>query len=102
MNYIVTRHIGAVEWLQSKGINGKVVAHLDPDILQPQDCVYGNLPMVLAWKICQMGAHYHHISIVVPEQMRGRELTAQEMSEVGARVDRFFVSREGTAGEFNQ
>ncbi|RME81516.1 MAG: CRISPR-associated protein Csx16 [Zetaproteobacteria bacterium] len=93
--WFVTRHEGAVRWAQEKGIHvDRIVAHLDDAVLeeiQPGDVVIGTLPLHLAAKVCEKGAKYLHLSLDLPPQARGRELTPEEMDRFGARLEAFEV-----------
>lgn len=83
--WLVTRHPGAVEWVQRHGPGFDChVQHLAPEAVQPGDRVIGNLPMHLA-------AQYWHLVLRVPEQARGQELSAQQLSSLGATLQRFHV-----------
>lgn len=82
----VTRHAGAIDWALSKGIPAERVAHLDPSLVRPGDVVIGALPAHLAAEICERGGRYLHLALDLPEEMRGVELTAADMSRYGARL----------------
>ena len=77
---VVTRHKALVDLLREKGIisgDCDYMEHAGVDDVQGRDVV-GNLPLHLA-------AHCHTITSVamsVPLEMRGRELTLDELREV--------------------
>ena len=75
----VTRNQGALDWAQGQGINAVPLAHLDPAAIRAGDIVIGTLPVHLAAEICAKGAHYRHLTMDIPANARGRELTADEM-----------------------
>ena len=86
MRWFVSRHPGAVEWLTEQGLEvDRMIAHLDIRQIQPGDWVLGTLPVSLAAEVCARGARYVHLHVPVPAALRGQELTAQQMREVGAR-----------------
>ena len=90
--YFVSRHAGAQEWAQRNGFeNAEAVAHFDPSVVEPGDMVIGTLPVNLAEQVCQRGGRYFHLSLQVPQEMRGVELNANQMEELGASVREFIV-----------
>ena len=93
----VTRHAGAREWAKRQGIIVDDVAeHLDPECINPGDLVIGSLPVHLAAEICRRGGRYKHLSLEIPRDMRGQELSADDMEKYGARLEEFFItSRDG-------
>ena len=93
---IITRHQGAVEWIQAvMGIeNAQVVTHLDQetiDGLQKGDQVIGVLPVHLIAELNMKGVRTYALIMNVPPELRGKELTAQDMSKLGARVEEVLV-----------
>lgn len=95
--WIVSRHAGALEWLRSQGIEGEAVAHLRPELVQPGDRVVGTLPLQMVAALCARGASYLHLSLDVPAELRGRELSAAQMAQCGARLEGFEVRPTGAA-----
>jgi CRISPR-associated protein Csx16 len=92
--YFITRHPGAVAWARNEGIEaGEVVEHLDVANIQAGDTVVGTLPVNLAAQVCARGARYLHLSLELPPDMRGKELTAEDMQRLGARLEAFHVQR---------
>lgn len=90
--WFVTRHPGAVEWARRKGlIVDRQIAHLDPERIAPGDTVIGILPVNLAARVCERGARYFNLSLDLPADARGRELSADELEAYGARVEEFVV-----------
>jgi CRISPR-associated protein Csx16 len=90
----VTRHPGAVEWAARQGIAvDKTVAHLDPDEIRPGDVVIGTLPVHLAAEVCAHGARYLHLVLDLPGELRGRELSAEQLLRLGARLEEYSVER---------
>jgi CRISPR-associated protein Csx16 len=90
--FFITRHPGAREWAREEGIAiDRLVDHLDPEDVQPGDTVLGTLPVNLAAKICAKGAKYFHLSLDLPAEWRGRELTAEDMRRFGAALAEYRV-----------
>ena len=90
--YFVSRHPGAVEWAAQQNFHvDALVAHLDPTQVQPGDTVMGSLPVHLAAQVCEHGGAYWHLSLALPAELRGRELTAADMQQMGAHVHPYQV-----------
>lgn len=88
MYYAVTRHTGALEWLQQHLQHAFThLNHLPNHYpLQPGDVVVGTLPIQMVAHINQQGARYMHLHINLPPQLRGQELTAQQLNTLGAQL----------------
>ncbi|ENM3854308.1 CRISPR-associated protein Csx16 [Vibrio cholerae] len=92
MRYLVTRHRGAREWCLQQGYQvDQQLPHLTPDIIQPGDLVIGILPLPMAAQIQQNGARYLHLSLDVPEALRGKELDSATMACLGAKLQEFRI-----------
>jgi CRISPR-associated protein Csx16 len=88
----VSRHPGAVEWAKRQKLAvSQFVPHLDWAQVQPGDTVIGSLPVNLAAHVCASGAAYWHVSVIMPADMRGRELSATDLERLGAQVQAFEV-----------
>jgi CRISPR-associated protein Csx16 len=88
--YFITRHPGAIAWAQQQGISvDQQIAHLDINLIQTGDTVIGSLPVNLAAEVCKKGGIYMHLSLNVPEQWRGKELSAAQMTECGAHLESY-------------
>lgn len=96
--YLVSRHPGVREWLRRQGIRCDChLDHLVKQSLRPGDQVIGTLPLQLASWVCEQGAEYWHLSLQVPLEWRGQELSADQMEACQARLEPFLVQR-GPAG----
>lgn len=94
--YFVSRHAGAAEWFARQGLAvDRTVAHLDVNAIGAGDVVIGSLPVNLAAQICARGARYWHLSLALPPESRGRELSADDMARLGARLQEFQVTACG-------
>lgn len=95
---LVTRHRGAVEWLERQGITAdKVVTHLDETELaefRTGDRVIGTLPPQLLAALCDRGVRCDILVIDASEEQRGQELGADELEAAGARLMRAFLTLE--------
>jgi len=89
----VSRHPGALEWATGEGFAvDRQVAHLDSTTIQPGDVVIGTLPVNLAARVCERGGRYLHLSLELPPERRGRELSAADLRQYGARLEEFRVT----------
>lgn len=92
ITYFITRHPGAVAWAHQEGIEvSQLIDHLDVELIQPGDVVIGTLPVNLAARVCALGGRYLHLSLELPQEWRGRELSAADMRRFGARVEEFSI-----------
>jgi CRISPR-associated protein Csx16 len=91
--WLITRHPGAVSWFAEQGIHiDEHLPHLDAEKISPADVVYGSLPIHLVAKICEAGAQYWHLSLDMPSQLRGQELSSTQLKRINARLERFVVT----------
>lgn len=92
--FFVSRHPGAAAWAQTQGLAvDRLVAHLDPAEVGAGDMVIGTLPVNLAAAVCSKGARYVHLTLDLPPDWRGRELSAADMAACGARLEAYRVER---------
>lgn len=90
--FFVSRHPGAVEWATRQHLHvDRVVPHLDLALVQSGDKVIGSLPVNLAAQVCAKGAAYWHLSVELSAELRGRELSADELEQLGARLQAFDI-----------
>ena len=87
---IVTRHAGLMAWLETQGITGGVISHVtSPDQVAGR-VVYGALPLHLA-------AEADEVVVVdmprLPAELRGVDLTPEQMENAGATLSRYRVER---------
>ena len=94
ITWFVSRHSGAIEWAKRQDLQIKRwVNHLDPAEVEVGDTVIGTLPVNLAADVCKRGAHYLHLSLKVPAEWRGRELTADDLRSLAAHIEPFFIEQ---------
>jgi CRISPR-associated protein Csx16 len=91
--YFVTRHSGARDWAVEQGFEvDEMLDHLDLERVRPGDTVIGSLPVNLAAEVCSRGGRYLHLSIDLPRERRGTELTAEDMRALGARLQEYDIA----------
>ena len=91
--YFVSRHKGAIDWARAQGIEARHIEHLELDAINAGDKVLGTLPVSIAAEVCARGARYFHLSLDVPASWRGRELTAEDMTLLGAVLEEFYLEK---------
>jgi len=92
--YLVGRHEGAREWFARHDVRGdEIHEHFDVGLVKPGDTVVGTLPINLVAEVCGRGGRYVHLSMRVPAEFRGRELTSEQLDEFGAKLEGFVVER---------
>jgi CRISPR-associated protein Csx16 len=94
LTYLITRHPGAKLWAEEEGITVDAqLDHLEVDRVQDGDIVIGSLPVNLAAAVCSRGGRYFHLSLELPQEWRGRELTPENMRRFGAQLEEFKVNK---------
>ncbi|MEB4589713.1 CRISPR-associated protein Csx16 [Candidatus Thiothrix sp. Deng01] len=92
--YFISRHPGAVDWAEAEGFHvDQRLAHFSVDIVQPGDTVLGTLPINLVADVNARGGRYFHLTLELPADMRGRELSAADMRRYGARLESYSAQR---------
>ncbi len=90
--FFISRHPGAREWAKNQKLAvDSFVPHLDPTQVKPGDTVIGSLPVNLAAQVCAKGATYWHLSLELPAELRGQELTALDLTRLGACIKPFEI-----------
>ena len=85
---IVTRHPALVEFLRENGIEGELLSHATEEAVAGRR-VYGVLPMRLA-ALCET---FTEVSMVVPQELRGKELTLEQVKELQPELVTYKVER---------
>ena len=85
---IVTRHPALVEFLREQGIVGEVVSHATEDTVKGKH-VFGVLPMRLA-SLC---GRFTEVSLTVPAELRGKELTLEDIKGLNPTLTEWVVRR---------
>lgn len=93
--YFITRHIGALDWAKVKDVHFDVhLTHLlNFDELKSGDVIIGTLPVNIISQINELGVRYVHLSLDIPPQLRGVELTAEQLDECQASLEEFHVKK---------
>lgn len=92
MIYLVSRHPGAIRWCQQQSFAiDSILSHLDPALIAEKDIVIGTLPINLAAEIQEKGARYIHLSLRVPYELRGVELTSEKLDEINASLQEYSI-----------
>jgi len=92
--WFVTRHSGAIDWAEEEGFHiDSMLTHLDISQVKKGDTVIGSLPVNLAADVCALGARYFHLSVDLPEKLRGVELTKDIMRSCNARLEEYKIER---------
>ena len=90
--FFVSRHPGAVVWAMRQGLSiDHVVPHLDPTQVRAGDTVLGTLPLPLAANVCGRGARFLHLTVKLPHELRGQELSADQLQALGAKLCEYRV-----------
>lgn len=81
-------------WAQRQALSiDRYVAHLATEQIKPGDTIIGSLPVNLAAAICARGARYLHLSMELPEHLRGQELSADQLESLGARLTAYRIEQ---------
>ena len=82
-------HLAAI-WAQRAGIPFDVqIPHLNPASVSQNDTVIGTLPVQSVAQICAQGARYLHLTFDMPADKRGGELSADDLTTLGAQLRAF-------------
>ncbi len=93
--YFISRHPGAIEWIEQQQIHYDIhLLHLDLSLIEPGDTVIGSLPVNIAEQVCQRMASYQHLSLELPQHLRGMELSVVDMQRVGAKIQGYVIKKE--------
>jgi CRISPR-associated protein Csx16 len=90
--WFISRHPGAKVWAAEQGLRiDQHLTHLDTACIQRGDTVIGTLPVHLAAAVCSQGARFFNLSLDLPANWRGRELSADELRQCQARLESFDI-----------
>lgn len=92
--YFISRHSGAIAWVESQGFHvDQQLAHFEVNVVNAGDSVLGTLPVNLIAEVNQRGGRYFHLTLELPAQLRGQELTAAMMQAHGARLEEYLAQK---------
>jgi CRISPR-associated protein Csx16 len=93
MIYLVTRHPGALAWMREQFQEPvQHVTHLDDsNTLHVGDCVAGILPAHQISALNARGVRYLHLCVDMPASLRGQELSAEQLNQLGAHLQEYRV-----------
>lgn len=94
---LISRHPSSIAWVKNKVTVDKVLTHLTADDiaqLTPEQTVIGTLPIHLAAAVCEKGATFVYLSLDTPPELRGAELSVEQMDALGARLESYRVIKE--------
>lgn len=90
--WFISRHPGAKEWAKTQGLTVDItIEHLEVDMVKHGDVVIGTLPVHIVADLCKRGARYLHLSMDIPENFRGKELSGDQMTTFGAQLEGYVV-----------
>lgn len=94
--YFVTRHAGALKWAKLKKLQFDVhLLHLSNfDQLQANDIIIGTLPINIVYELNRRAVRYVHLSLDIPAELRGAELTAEQLDMCKAQLEEFTVQKQ--------
>ena len=90
--FFISRHLGAITWAKQQGFQvNEQLTHFDPTQTKQGDMVIGTLPINLVAKVCDKGGRYFHLSLDLPVEARGKELSPDDMTRFNARLEEYKV-----------
>ncbi|MUK39228.1 CRISPR-associated protein Csx16 [Aliivibrio fischeri] len=91
----VSRHPATIEWAKMKGLAIDAwVEHLDESVLLNHgDHIVGTLPINIVEALNSKGVMYSHFSLNLKKELRGKELTMEELLSCQPRLDGYTVTR---------
>jgi CRISPR-associated protein Csx16 len=95
MIYLISRHAGAIEWL-TETINQPctLIDHLTEEMeFKNNDWVIGTLPLTKIATICTQGAKFFLLEVEVPKELRGIDLSKEQLIELGAQLTEYRCER---------
>lgn len=93
--YLITRHRTAAEWILEQGVLvDRVLTHIDNvEHLSTGDVVIGILPLNLIARLNAKGVRYIHLDIKVPAELRGQELSIEQLRDLDVQLIEYIVKR---------
>lgn len=92
--WFVSRHPGAIAWARRQQFSvDHWITHLDPADLSCGDRVIGSLPVNMIADLSASGIQYWHLTLEIPEALRGQELSDDQLDALHARIECFSALR---------
>lgn len=92
--WFISRHPGAIEWIQSSGVKiDKFKEHLSIEEISDGDVVIGVLPLTLVVEVCAKGARFLGMEFTQTRESCGTELSSDTLNALDCRLQEFFVKR---------
>ena len=83
----ISRHVGAMDWLKNQGISiDRTFSIFTESLVNEGDTVIGAFDIATALKVIEQGANYVHLKLDVPEELKGKELTEEEIVSCDAQL----------------
>lgn len=94
--YFITRHLGALEWATRQGYAfDQHLTHLDDaTVFGRGDVVAGILPINLVGSLCEQGVRYFNLNLELPQDLRGIELSADQLEQCHASLVEYIVLKK--------
>lgn len=84
---IISRHGGAIAWLNAMGYIGEIISHFDVNATEPGVTYIGTLPIGMVNEIILRGGKFIVLSLpCIAFEERGKELSPNEMLYMGANL----------------
>ena len=95
---VVTRHTATCNWLktQLEGHALHFTAHFSHEMAEGFEVVVGILPINLVADLNALGIRFFMVTMDVPAELRGKELTEEQMVECNVKLEQFSVLRIST------
>jgi CRISPR-associated protein Csx16 len=91
--YFITRHSGAIEWAKQQNLSVDIfLEHITSELFQQGDCVIGTLPINLIYELQNKGVTVLSLILDLPRELRGQELTLQQLISCKTRVVNYLVT----------
>lgn len=96
--FIITKHSGAVQWVQNKGIEHDCYLEDANRIqeLKAGDVVVGTLPIHVVYELNQRDINYLHIALDIPPELDGQILDAAQLEACNPRLESYYLLRNTT------
>ncbi|MDP5132027.1 MAG: CRISPR-associated protein Csx16 [Paraglaciecola sp.] len=93
--FFISRHPGAIDWIKLQGLHiDRWESHLALSDIASGDTVVGTLPIPMVAALAAIGATYLHLNVEVPASLRGKELSVDTLTLLGASLQRYRVLAE--------